>query len=554
MKSRPLLLAALVAACGGGEAEQCEVGTAQQAVLAEDRYILGVGGAYPADGMLRGRERELYRSQAARREAAWQTVAKVLAPVALGQPLPNAPKETIPLWQTWYAKDDTTRLFRYLFEALSPQERDGHARFSQGEIDDALGWNATELESLVNWPLERRDAYLAAVDTSEKVSALGGTGLVAYSPSALRNLLRSYPEILLCLRSGAPDAFVDTPGQSSQQAVREPIHLTSCGTRNMGPFYVSEGESLVASLSGDGVPDAQIALYSESTGERTTCDGAKECSVSTTGAVYVDITAGVDDLDGAVQVDYLTPDAPWAACLEESFANDSVVVKANWSRAQFGQMLPVFDTSAEGLLATFDNNRVDGWGTPTQEADPGPDAIYTIERPNGNRYRLTGLHIMSKELEHWQWTTLWWSDSPDSDFGEDRPNSIDALGGPWGQYKMCTVTMFDEGDDDPSGGFGDSAPSLAAALEAVHGGAGAPSWCSNPYIEDGPGNMATNCIGCHQHGGTELLSETIIGDDQNFPEFGRTQLRNNFPHDYSWAPAAGDELGLEFKAIIDFFE
>ena len=26
--------------------------------------------------------------------------------------------------------------------------------------------------------------------------------------------------------------------------------------------------------------------------------------------------------------------------------------------------------------------------------------------PNGNRYRLAGLHLMTKELDHWLWITL----------------------------------------------------------------------------------------------------------------------------------------------------
>ena len=556
MQFRPILLAAVAtAACGDNAVKaECEELGARQAVQAEDRYVIGKAGAYPADMMLRGRERELYRSQKLRREAAWTTVAKVLTPAALAQELSNSPAGELPLWQTWYAKDDTTRMFQSLFAALPDEDQSAHARFSQVSIDDALDWNATELEELANWPQERRDEYLAAVGNSEQLAGLAGVGLVSYSPSALRHLLRSYPELLDCQRAGAPADFVDTPGESIQQAVREPLAIASCAQRVLGPFYVGDAESLLATVSGEGAADAQIALRGDEDSVDVVCDGDAPCRRAGGGAVYVEISAGTEALLGAVQVDYATPDAPWAGCLEGAFAIDSVIVKPSWRRAQFGEKLPIHDTSAQALRTTRSANAVDGWGQPVAEADPGPESIYTIERPNGNRYRLAGLHIMSKELEHWQWTSLWWSDSPDSDFGEDRPESIDVLGGPWNQYKMCTVTMFDEGDADPRGGFSESAPSLAAALEAVHGGAGAPSWCSNPYIEEGAGNMETNCIGCHQHGGTELLSEAIIGEPENFPYFGRTQLRNNFPHDYSWAPSSGDELTLAFKAVVDFFE
>ncbi|NIS36800.1 MAG: hypothetical protein GWN73_40355, partial [Actinobacteria bacterium] len=67
---------------------------------------------------------------------------------------------------------------------------------------------------------------------------------------------------------------------------------------------------------------------------------------------------------------------------------------------------------------------------------------------------------------------------------------------------------------------------LASALRAAAGG---PSWCSNPYIEHGRGNARTNCIGCHQHGGSEVFTdrdgdgaldrfvlEDVIADEMQF--------------------------------------
>src|SRR5690606_23299611 len=185
---------------------------------------------------------------------------------------------------------------------------------------------------------------------------------------------------------------------------------------------------------------------------------------------------------------------------------------------------------------------------------PGPDDIYTLRLASGNTYRLAGLHIMTKELDHWLWITLWWSPAPHDDFGADRPAAIEALGGPWRNYKMCVVTAFEERDPDPWGGFAHTAPSLGRALAAVHGGAGAPSWCSNPYLERGAGNAATNCIGCHQHGGTGLRSEEILSDAARFPAHGRTVLRNNFPADYSWATDAGDRLGQLFADEVAYYD
>jgi hypothetical protein len=163
---------------------------------------------------------------------------------------------------------------------------------------------------------------------------------------------------------------------------------------------------------------------------------------------------------------------------------------------------------------------------------------------------MPALHIMTKELDHWMWITLWWSNSPDSDFGADRPASIASLPGPWRNYKMCVVTSYVERDADPRGG---QAGSLGDAIEAVHGGVGAPSWCSNPYLELGPHNAGTNCIGCHQHGGTEMEIQKIL-DDQ--PHYGSTRVRNNFFTDYLWAlkGGMGEDLSSIIQAEVDFWD
>lgn len=550
----PILLAIVVAGCAGDEPPQCELGVVSQSVLAEDRSILGAGGAYPADTGLRARDGELYRSQGLRREIAWQTVAKVLTPVSLEQGLSNVEDASVPLWRSWYAKDDAHRLFQHLFEGLTPGQQAARFRFEQADIDSAFGWNVDVLDKLPNWPEERKQAYLDAIDSKDKIAGVGGVSQVGYSPGALRHLLRSYPEVLGCALAGTPDDVTGAPvGDTFHSALREPVVVPACKSQGFGPFFVAAEESLTAVLSGEGLEGATLVIYS---GDNETLCQADEgkCEVSGEGTYYLRVAAGGDELKGTVQVDYQSPNTPWAACLESAFPTSAVIVKASWKRAQFGAKLPTYLTSANALDARFANNATEGWNQPDGEADPGSDEIYSIELPNGNRYRLAALHIMTKELDHWQWITLWWSDTPGTDFGEDRPATIAGLGGPWKNYKMCVATNFQEGDADPMGGFASSAPSLADALASVHGGVGSPSWCSNPYLEEGAGNVATNCIGCHQHGGTENTAESIIGEPDQFPEHGRTQLRNNFPDDYSWALSNGDRLASSFREIVSYFD
>jgi hypothetical protein len=244
---------------------------------------------------------------------------------------------------------------------------------------------------------------------------------------------------------------------------------------------------------------------------------------------------------------------PWAACLPAAFPADAVVVKADWRRVLPDMPLAVYDTSAAGLKRRLSEDGAFAWGDGDATADPGPADVYTATLANGNTYRLAALHIMTKELDHWVWITLWWSptESAGLDFGADRPAAVAALGGPWSHYKMCTSVAFEEGDAQPDGGYGASAPTLGAALAAVHGRS---SWCSNPYLELGPGNADTNCLGCHQHAGTKIVAEDILADPVLFPVHGRVGVRNNFPSDYSWTVDHGDELSRLFADVVEYWD
>jgi hypothetical protein len=229
------------------------------------------------------------------------------------------------------------------------------------------------------------------------------------------------------------------------------------------------------------------------------------------------------------------------ACLEGQFSEASVLVKAVWQRLDVGTPLAAYDTSAEALAQKLAPDGTFNWGDGDRPAAPGEGEMFTLELPNGNRFGLTGLHIMTKELEHWVWVTLWWSDRPNEDFGADRPAEFPA---PFDHYKLCSVVAFEEGDADPEGGADDAG--LRSALAVTHAGAGGPTWCSNPYIERGDGNASTNCVGCHQHAGTRLVSEDILADAGAFPDFSRLELRESFPTDYVFSVRTGDDLGAMF--------
>jgi mono/diheme cytochrome c family protein len=278
---------------------------------------------------------------------------------------------------------------------------------------------------------------------------------------------------------------------------------------------------------------------------------------------YAGAVACLDALD-TLPLEAAPPSADnFTACFAEELPADAVLIKAQWVRADFEPELPAFDTDAESM-----RRRLQGSATWAEQGDrvvdPSPRDIYTIELRDGSVFRLAGMHIMTKELRHWQWITLWWSDRSGDDFGADRPAGFADLPPVWSRYKMCAVSWFDERDPELGQRYQD-VPSLAAALDATGGAPGEPSWCSNPYIEHGRANAGTNCIGCHQHGGSTVAHDrdgdgvldpfdldAVIHDEARYPAIGRSQIRETFPADYMYSFNRVDDVAHVFEQEMDF--
>ncbi len=553
----------LLAACGDNVVDKtahCQLGTLDSASTIEDRKIIGLAAPYPPDLGLAARDGELEASIAARREAAWRVVRRVLQPIPLGEsklaPSFGGMTPLIPAWHTWYARDDFERVFKTLYRELGPA-----GRAARAPIDSATGFlaNARALDSDPAWPEQRYLDYLAAIDTAEEAAGVGGISRVGYSPGAMGHLVESYASQYACRLAVDPDPFATDPMREPRAITQtETVELASCDFRILGPFQAGDGSVRVTSR-GEGDADLYVRRGAPPTLEQFDCRSqrdasAEECSTAGDGPVYVALfgattgaTTGADAARIEVAVEYLEQDVRDPACLGRELPRDAVLVKADWRRRLDGESLPVYDTSGSRMTARLTENAA--WSA-DGSADPQAAGIYSVSLPTGAQFRMPALHIMSKELDHWMWITLWWSPEPDTDFGADRPELISALPGPWRNYKMCVTTSYVERDIDPRGG---QPGSLGDALAAVHGGVGAPTWCSNPYLEEGPGNAATNCIGCHQHGGTALRPEAILADE---PHRGVTRTRNNFFTDYLWVVkgGGGDDLSSIIQAEVDFWD
>jgi mono/diheme cytochrome c family protein len=463
------------------------------------RALAGVAAPYNADLSLSADEDRLKSDMGYRRKVAWDVVMRVLDPVPLlgladatagGDEiaLPNGEVPRVPRFQTWYGVDDFKRMFRHLFEGLTPAERAQRAPFTDKALEEAVEWNAAALDRSERWPLDRFLKYVSELGVcapgtpddqcarslqSNFSGATSGNARITYSPGTMKHLLKNYGTMLACLET----------------------------LKTMGL---------------DAVPTDE--------------------------------------------------DQNFTACFSQEFPANAALIKAHWVRADFGRTMPVFDTSGPALESKIGTSMSADWADGDREADPTPDKVFMIRLKNGDIYRLAGLHIMTKELRHWVWITLWWSDTPNEDFGADRPAEFKSkVSSVWSNYKMGVVVDYKEHDPNPTQWFNDQ-PTLAAALQAVSN-TESVTWLSNPYIEHGRGNARTNCIGCHQHGGSlmgpdldgdgtaDLFDLELVIDNENlFPSNGRVQIRSLFPADYLWSTQRVDNLSQVIKSDVEHFD
>jgi hypothetical protein len=536
-----VVVGAALAACGdntpGDHVSTCPMISASTVV---DRKIIGPAAPYTPDLSLAARDAELSHSIAARRAVAWDVVGRVLTPTPLGDPQLAAQfggtEPEIPAWHTWYGHDDFERVFEEQYRALTPAQR--HAR-APIDPDAGLAWNATALDGDPNWPESRYLAYLAAIDSSDTANGIGEANRVGYSPGAMRHLLASYQKQYACREGTDPPPEAPDPTRDEVPVVqRQDLMVGACSLQTAGPFIAGDGGVTVTATGGDQLYVRRGSAPTTTDYDCTSTDGA--CSVDGSADIYIGVFAA-EAQPVSVDVAYTATDVVDPTCLDGEMPRDAVLVKAEWLRHFDGDELPTFDTSGARMTERLAGEQA--WD-PDGSAAADEDHIYTVSPASGGTFQLDGLHIISKELDHWLWITLWWSADPDTDFGADRPASIAALPGPWGNYKMCVTSSYIDQDPDPRGGF---AGTLGDALAAVHPAAGEPTWCSNPYIEQGDGNAATNCIGCHQQGGTSLTPESILADH---PLHGTTRERNNFFTDYLWAIKGGG--GEDLSAVVQY--
>jgi hypothetical protein len=315
-----LLLAVAAVACGDDpdKTAACDLGTASSASTIQDRKVIGGVAPYAADLTLAQRDEELRTSIAARRAAAWLTVAKVLAPTPLAAQIAGQP--AIPAWHTWFGREDFDRVFKKLYRDLGPAGRAARTPLDAPTIDAGFTWNAVALDEVPEWTAQRYQDYLDAIDSQDKAQGIGGISRVGYSSGAMAELLHSYAQQYACRIDAPPDPFAEQPfREASMVAHREGLAVSRCEWQVLGPFVASAAAKVTVTSTGDGDADVYVRRGSAPEPGEFDCKSAggtsaESCSVDGGGLVYVAVFgAKVSSVE--VEVRYLSEDVALPTCL-----------------------------------------------------------------------------------------------------------------------------------------------------------------------------------------------------------------------------------------------
>lgn len=108
-----------------------------------------------------------------------------------------------------------------------------------------------------------------------------------------------------------------------------------------------------------------------------------------------------------------TSDTNFTSCLSEEFPADAAIVKTTWVSGDPGAEMPIYDMSASAIGTRLRGEIDDsGRGRGTRKATPNAASMYTVAFDNGKVYHLSGMHLVTKELRHWMWTSIFWGPNP----------------------------------------------------------------------------------------------------------------------------------------------
>jgi hypothetical protein len=128
---------------------------------------------------------------------------------------------TVPMFRTWYGRDDFERMFGKLYADRTPADRKARRPFTAADAKRAFDFNATSLGASSDKDYFDR---ISQVTEDTSIQGLGGNHRVAYSPGVFSHLLADYGALNACL-----------PKLDTIKADDEPVSKT-----NFAPCFSSE--------------------------------------------------------------------------------------------------------------------------------------------------------------------------------------------------------------------------------------------------------------------------------------------------------------------------
>jgi hypothetical protein len=233
-------------------------------------------------------------------------------------------------------------------------------------------------------------------------------------------------------------------------------------------------------------------------------------------------------------------------CEALAWPEQAVFLKTSWRRSEQGFQVESFPTHAGALIQQWEKQE---W-TADGSYEPDESESFALRLPSGQKFHLTGLHASLRLKQDWYWTSLWLGQGFGQDWASDQPGDWMQ---PWTNYRLCSVDGWQEPLRDQA--IGANWPAELADLARLLRERKFYNWCSNPYLEPGPNNHKTNCVGCHQYAGfnwtqedfRRRLNDAFMSMIQRSVETG--------PADFVWSLYAGPEPLLQpLMDDIEFFD
>ncbi len=237
---------------------------------------------------------------------------------------------------------------------------------------------------------------------------------------------------------------------------------------------------------------------------------------------------------------YRLPDTE--TCPSWVFPEGSAWLKSAWRR--FGQdfTIPGFSTDASDFLRQQSSP---SWMS-DHTLDPQKLDVFTLSQSSEVKFALVGLHLMLKRSHDWLWTSLWLDQSKHQGFAADAPSSRFLS-----QYRLCSVLGFQSPLQVSSVPEQHPLKALADTLHQLDN----PQWCSNPYLELGPNNQKTQCVGCHQFAGQNQTQADLAQLLQKDPDALIRESSDQGPTDFVWSLVKGPQpFALSITEGIEYFD